>query len=565
MADSRANQPQPTAGAAVAMRDGTRLATDIYLPDEWTSGPTILARTSYGKTDREELLPWVARYFTARGYAFVAQDVRGRGQSEGQIFAFLHEVDDAYDTLDWISQQPWSNARVGMFGYSYGAYLQWAAVASRHPALIAISPMQGTPGEPHLAAESAAPDVEPPVSVHAVSSTFHYFTDNDDHDVDVDWLVRPAIDAVEKASEAIGRRSPSVDMMVPNFVPIPLFPQGHPFTAAPIPVLTTLGWFDPFAQIGIGDYQQLRSLPGWKDSVHLLIDSVDHLSYHLDHAPVAEGADHARDDSVLTDFLPRYAGPTADFYDRVLRDEPTSPPLPPITWHLGHVGFQESERWPPEGTVEMSLALTDLSHAMTGPAGGTLGERPTAAEEVRWLHDPKHPVRSVVPELFAPLREYPDEWAGGNLRDAVRFTSEPVAAPWDLAGPVTVSASITSAAPAVDVFARLLDVCPDGFARLILRGEMTVPISAEEETAFDLYLGDIGYRLRIGHRLCLQIASSDFPDFLPSAGVAGNPWLVRESIAREVVLRSSPEEPAVLTVTLLASDAPDSDRQTVPR
>lgn len=58
---------------------------------------------------------------------------------------------------------------------------------------------------------------------------------------------------------------------------------------------------------------------------------------------MGEGTDHARDDSALTDFLPRYAGLTADFYDRVLREEPTNSLLPSVTWHLEHVGFQNSE------------------------------------------------------------------------------------------------------------------------------------------------------------------------------------------------------------------------------
>ena len=76
----------------------------------------------------------------ARGYAFVPQDVRGRFRSEGDPLAFVNEVPDGYDTIDWIARQPWSNGDVGMWGDSYYGFTQWAAVASRHPALKAIVP-----------------------------------------------------------------------------------------------------------------------------------------------------------------------------------------------------------------------------------------------------------------------------------------------------------------------------------------------------------------------------------------------------------------------------------------
>ena len=79
------------------------------------------------------------RYVTDRGYVLVVQDVRGKFRSEGETMPFMHEVDDGYDTLEWIVAQPWSDGVVGMWGDSYYGYTQWAAVASGHPALQAPS------------------------------------------------------------------------------------------------------------------------------------------------------------------------------------------------------------------------------------------------------------------------------------------------------------------------------------------------------------------------------------------------------------------------------------------
>ena len=102
-------------------------------PPCWSGCPTTRAGAT--RSCRK-----IAPSFTERGYAFVVQDVRGKFRSEGETLAFVHEVDDGYDTLDWMVAQPWCDGNVGMWGDSYYGYTQWAAVASEHPALKAIVP-----------------------------------------------------------------------------------------------------------------------------------------------------------------------------------------------------------------------------------------------------------------------------------------------------------------------------------------------------------------------------------------------------------------------------------------
>ena len=124
----------------VRMRDGVRLATDVYLPDGHGRVPAVLVRLPYDKCGRYTFMPQLAPHFNERGYAFVAQDVRGKFRSEGETMPFVHEVEDGYDTLEWVAAQPWCDGRVGMWGDSYYGYTQWAAAASGHPALKAIVP-----------------------------------------------------------------------------------------------------------------------------------------------------------------------------------------------------------------------------------------------------------------------------------------------------------------------------------------------------------------------------------------------------------------------------------------
>ena len=120
----------------VPMRDGVRLATDLYFPavdGQIANGrlPALIERTPYDKVQAAERGDQ-ARYFASRGYIVVFQDVRGRFASEGTFTKYLSEPDDGYDTLVWIGDQPWSNEKVGTFGISYGAHTQ-AALAALDP------------------------------------------------------------------------------------------------------------------------------------------------------------------------------------------------------------------------------------------------------------------------------------------------------------------------------------------------------------------------------------------------------------------------------------------------
>ncbi|MFD2044754.1 CocE/NonD family hydrolase [Ornithinibacillus salinisoli] len=124
----------------VPMRDGIHLATDIWLPNNLSTGekvPTILIRTPYGRLSEVFGGPHMYRY-VKRGFALVVQDTRGREDSEGEWIPMASEIQDGDDTLNWIASQAWSDGKVGMIGGSYGGFVQWAAAASGNPHLKAI-------------------------------------------------------------------------------------------------------------------------------------------------------------------------------------------------------------------------------------------------------------------------------------------------------------------------------------------------------------------------------------------------------------------------------------------
>src|ERR1017187_8943916 len=122
----------------IPMRDGVRLSANIFLPAERARGPAILERTPYGKgADITSLY----QAFVDRGYAVVAQDVRGRYESAGVFDPLGQEPGDGDDTLNWIARQPWCDGKIGMIGGSYRGIAQWKAAEVGNPHLKAIFPV----------------------------------------------------------------------------------------------------------------------------------------------------------------------------------------------------------------------------------------------------------------------------------------------------------------------------------------------------------------------------------------------------------------------------------------
>lgn len=148
---------------AVALRDGTTIYVDLFLPLKAANAPALVAWSPYGKHGLKSLaiMPgadvepdWVSEhviwegpdpaYWCARGYAVVSPDPRGAWSSEGTLTFFSgQEAEDGYDLIEWIGGQPWSNGKVGMLGVSYLAISQWSVASKRPPSLAAICPWEG--------------------------------------------------------------------------------------------------------------------------------------------------------------------------------------------------------------------------------------------------------------------------------------------------------------------------------------------------------------------------------------------------------------------------------------
>lgn len=532
----------------VRMRDGVRLATDVYLPPRPKGRlPCVLVRLPYDKGGRFSFMPQTAPLFMERGYVFVAQDVRGKVRSEGETVAFVHEVADGHDTIEWIVAQPWSNGVVGMFGDSYYGFTQWAAAASGHPALKAIVPR--------------VTDTEIGTDWIHHQGVFNLFTmaewattawvDNFLYEGLPDFSVRPLSEVTPSAQG--GRRSPSLDRWMSAPPDDPFWNEGiygvrDVRSQVRIPALHSGGWWDVFQRGQVRDFQALAraGAPGQ----HLIMGSTDHFDDPL-LEDVEAYEDFLHDPGALERFLPGYTGPALAFFDRYLLGNDDGRPLPAVRWHLANVGWREAADWPPPGARELTLSLADGARALTDAEGGTLSATAERARSpVRWTHDPSDLVPDLIEDAWQPLAGLPDEREVEGREDVLTFTGEAAGEPLDLAGPVTLAARVRAGAP-MHLSTKLVDVDPGGRARRILQGIALVPDPTGDGALARVDLGNTGYRLRPGHRLRLEIACSDFPRSLPDMGDGRNAWTATEGVPRGQELVVGGAEGATLTLAVL--------------
>ena len=531
----------------VPMRDGVRLATDVYLPEKDGSYPAILVRLPYDKCGMYTFMPLLAPHINARGYGFVVQDVRGKFRSEGETVAFDFETQDGFDTLDWLANQPWCSGRVGMFGDSYYGFTQWAAVASGHPALKAMVP--------RVTAADLGPWLDEATPLYGAGYLVDCWTDQFLHSWEVDWAHRPLSEVFDAGLAEIGSRSVAFDRLLRGEQVSGWDHAEHPFSKLSIPVLHVVGWFDNVGPAHMRDYDSLIANPATKDLQYLFAGSYDHENYELSRVPVEPHPEIAGSSSnpeeldkltaVVEQMLPLYLEPALDFFDYFLGDVPGTAPPPRVRWELGHDGWRTGESWPLSAAQSLSLHLSDLSRATEDARGGLLGGARGEAETVTWIHDPTDLVPSVIENPFAFLMEYPDEQVVESRPDVLTFTTKPLSSDLDLAGPITVELNIQIAHDGGRVHARLLDVEADGVAHAIAIGQTTVAGNAVSPTVVSL--GHTGYRVRQGHCLRLHVAASDFPLFMPDSGTGENPWTATQTNRVAYELRS----PSVVTLSVL--------------
>lgn len=524
-------------GLQVPMADGVSLSTDVVLPSAPGPAPAILVRTPYSKVS-ERILGW-ADFFADYGYAVIAQDVRGRGDSDGVWEPWINEFDDGHDAVEWVAAQPWCTGKVGMLGGSYEGWVQWAA-ASRHPAHLSAMVTSGSPGRwfrdwPYRFGAFFASDYLEWLNLTSgrVVQPFPFPS----------WAWYVSHPSLRTLDTDMGRPLASwqaaLDHGTYDSYWHSLDITGY--EQMDIPVLHLTGWFDGCAPGEFHHFHQMRSRSPAADRQSLMVGPWDHggavvtgLAVEGDLAISAQGTVDLR--LVWERWFARY-----------LKDEPAHAGAggaggdPAVRYYLlGANEWRSASSWPPAGSTEHVLYLH---------ADGSASTLPANSEATRqYDYDPARPVLSML----MPHNRDRLEWAPrpavliDGREDVLRYRSAPADAPLSIAGPVHAVLFVATTGVDTDFVVSLgyvradgsTTLVADGIVRAALRcdlGEVSL-LSPGEVYELDIEVNDIALGLAAGEALEVAVSSSLAPNYHPNPntglGYAGEapPVVVRQTV-----------------------------------
>lgn len=513
------------------MRDGVRLAADLYPAAGAGKAPVLLMRTPYNKAGVEG----TARKYAAAGYHVVVQDTRGRYESEGNFYPYNSEGQDGYDTLEWIRQQPWSDGRVGMWGASYVGAVQWQAAAEHGPGLAVLAPTAtwssfyrnvylGGTVRLGLVAQAAASLERPPAGTPVGT---------------IDWSrVLLHLPLVEM-DRAIGWRMPWLTGILAHNRPDGFWKRldvTEEVASLRLPVQHVVGYYDFFCREVVGNFQRLRS----HVVEQLILGPWDHGTIGKTRVGDVDFGPNARLD---------LAEENLSWFNRILKGSSGSSPhvryfsMGDNTWH-------ESTDWPPPTASPTWFYLHSNGTANTRHGGGRLSrQQPDAEPADVFDSDPSNPVPAVPAGMghgtFETVWGPVDQGANEDRRDVLVYATEVLRKPLRFAGPLKAELSVSSNTRDSDWVVKLIDVRPDGFAQNLATGIQRAgyfesplefrPTTPGQQYRISVDLGHAAATILPGHQLRVEVAGSCFPLYDRNTNTGEGPGGARVLIARQQV------------------------------
>ncbi len=496
----------------VPMRDGVQLSTHVFRPAAAARVPAVLVRTPYGKP--KQLTPFYSG-FVERGYALVLQDVRGRYASEGVFRPPGQEVQDASDTLDWIARQVWSNGRVGMIGGSYLGIAQWKAALARNPHLKAIFPVVAGCDEYYDRFYSRG-------GAFKLGQRLLWMAEN----VKARGYPRPDLRKyiyhlpLRSADRAATGASIGFYQTALNHPSYDSYWRAESTCAQlgriGVPVFLSGGWYDNFVQSDLEAFSELRERG---HMVRAIIGPWAHsMSYDF------PGINFGPDAKIP---LRRFQ---LEWFGRFVRDGADEPPPgPPLRiFVMGANRWRDEDDWPLRRAQTRPLYLSSGGRANSMFGDGRLSHRPSASAPAdRFIYDPRKPVPTAGGAICCNAAVLPpgplDQRLVERRPDVLVYTSDPLMQDLEVTGPVRAVLWVSTSAPDTDFTAKLVDVHPDGYARILTDGILRLryreslarPVPARPGAVYEITV-DAGVTSNVflrGHRIRLEISSSNFPRF----------------------------------------------------
>ena len=507
----------------ITMRDGVNLLMDIRLPEGDWPFPVILWRSPY---DKKSITRGAAEMYVKAGFATVGQDCRGRYKSEGEWDPFRYEARDGEDTVEWIGKQEWCNGKIGLAGGSYLGFTQCINAPNGSKYLATMNPIVpwgntyhdciywGGALRMHLTfywgGIMQLGKLGLPVPHYQDEKLFETLPLQEwDKCLGVevpylrDWVAHPTHDDYWRDHE-VGDKIENVQ----------------------IPALYFGGWFDIF-QNGVIDYwnavrtrakseearkRQYLIMGPWAHGISPGNGVVGDLKF---------GSDSNINPGLLS----------LEWYKETLlgEDHGFSTRAPLRIFVMGANVWRDEYEWPLARTQYRNLYLGASEPANSAFGGGTLTweKGGDALDTDTFVYDPTNPVPThggaLLSGEYGPREQFEIE----ERDDVLVYSTEILEETVEVTGPIRLVLYAASTAPDTDFTGKLIDVCPDqygdevpyaitdGILRASFRESDThpTPIEPGKVYRYEINLGATSNAFRPGHRIGIQVSSSNFPRF----------------------------------------------------
>jgi putative CocE/NonD family hydrolase len=586
----------------VPMRDGVRMAADVYRPKSGGPFPVIFSRTPYNFNSWRDGEFSAGTYRSAwnavsRGYAYVVMNERGRFFSEGNWDILGTPTTDGYDAFEWMAAQPWSNGKVATLGCSSTAEWQMAVGALDHEAhttLVAqgFGAGVGRIGDWHEQGNwyrggaeqmlffawlygvqtGIRPMFPANLSQEQLAQVSRYF-DLAPEMPSVDWSQGlehlPLVDILKNAQ---GNTGPYEDMIKrkpndPKWYQGGLYHDDMPFDK---PAMWFMSWYDVSTGPNLALFNHMREnavSQAARDNQYAVIAPTLHCAYT-----------RATENTVVGE---RSVGDARLDYDALLygwfdvwlkgQDNGLLDTLPRVRYFtMGSNQWQSADSWPPKNAQSVTYYLDSGGNANTLNGDGRLTTSPPATDRPdRFTYDPMDPVRSHGGNVCCTGNAVQggawDQRKMEERDDILVYTSDPLPNGAEVTGTIDITLFVSSDAKDTDFTVKLIDVYPDGTAynldetiqRARYRDGYDKEVFMEAGQTYEIKLSPLSTSnfFAPGHRIRIEVSSSNFPRFTRNLNTGGDNWSETQGVVARNVIHHSRQHPSSITLPIIRRPA----------
>ena len=561
------------------MRDGIRLATDIYRPKTDKKVPIIFSRTPYnfnswGNGKQRTGTARRALDAVKRGYAYVVQNERGRYFSEGEWDILGVPLTDGYDAFTWMKNQSWSNGKIGTLGCSSTAEWQMAVAALDHPSHAAMVPQGYGAGVGR---------------VGKINEQGNWYRGGVEQMLFFSWLYgvehdkfKPRIPAGATQEDLIrisrfydlAPENPKVDMVeAMKYLPIQdilkningkheifdkmirrkpndkaWFEGGiyHDDMGFGVPSFWFTSWYDVSITPNLALFNHVRKNADnaeIRDNQYLVIAPVLHCSYTRAKENTIVG------ERSVGDARLNYNEQIYSWFDMWLKGEQNDfkEKTPRVQYYtMGSNKWQSSESWPPENTKMVTYYLNSNGNANTRMGDGLLTTKKPKRKDIQdsFTYDPLNPVNSLGGNVCCTGGAIKggsyDQQEMETRNDILVYTTDVLKEGVEVSGFIESTLYVSSDVKDTDFTVKIIDVYPDGKAynldetiqRVRYREGYDKEVFMEEGRVYKVELTPMSTSnyFKKGHRIRIEISSSNFPRFARNLNTGGNNFDEKESV-----------------------------------